>query len=130
MVSGTYDIITVGGGLGGITLAKVMAEHGARVLVLEREKQFKDRIRGELLQAWGVAETQALGLYELLRTTCAFECPRLVPIRLNMATYKYCLPRASRLTFPAGRVWLHAEEKPVRDQTLAARKRDPGESGA
>ena len=47
MVSGTYDILTVGGGLGGATLAKVMAEHGARVLVLEREKQFKDRVRGE-----------------------------------------------------------------------------------
>ena len=33
----TYDIITIGGGLGGSTLAKAMAEHGARVLVLERE---------------------------------------------------------------------------------------------
>ena len=35
MASGTYDIITVGGGLGGSSLAKVMAEHGARVLVLD-----------------------------------------------------------------------------------------------
>jgi menaquinone-9 beta-reductase len=76
MVTGTYDIITVGGGLGGATLAKAMAEHGARVLVLEREKQFKDRIRGEFLAPWGAAETQALGLYDLLRTTCALECPR------------------------------------------------------
>ena len=31
MGSDTYDIITVGGGLGGATLAKVMAERGARV---------------------------------------------------------------------------------------------------
>jgi 2-polyprenyl-6-methoxyphenol hydroxylase-like FAD-dependent oxidoreductase len=74
-VSGTYDIITVGGGLGGAALAKAMAEHSARVLVLEREKQFKDRVRGESLVSWGVAETQALGLYELLRTTCAHESP-------------------------------------------------------
>jgi flavin-dependent dehydrogenase len=35
-----YDIITVGGGLGGAALARAMAEHGARVLVVEREKQF------------------------------------------------------------------------------------------
>jgi choline dehydrogenase-like flavoprotein len=42
MAQGTYDIITVGGGLGGSTLAKVMAERGARVLVLERERQFRD----------------------------------------------------------------------------------------
>lgn len=76
MTSGTYDIITVGGGLGGAALAKVMAEHGARVLVLEREKHFKDRVRGEGMFPWGVAETQALGLYELLRTTCAHEAPR------------------------------------------------------
>jgi len=47
MRTGTYDIITVGGGLGGASLAKAMAEHGARVLVLEREQQFKDRVRGE-----------------------------------------------------------------------------------
>ena len=76
MASNTYDLITVGGGLGGSTLAKVMAEHGARVLVLEREKQFKDRIRGEFFAPWGVAETQALGVYDLLRQTCAHEAPR------------------------------------------------------
>jgi menaquinone-9 beta-reductase len=57
MTSNTYDIITVGGGLGGSALAKVMADHGARVLVVEREKQFKDRIRGEFFAPWGVAET-------------------------------------------------------------------------
>ena len=43
MESKIYDIITVGGGLGGSTLAKAMAERGARVLVVERERHFKDR---------------------------------------------------------------------------------------
>ncbi len=70
MTSGIYDIITVGGGLGGATLAKAMAEHGARVLVLEREKQFKDRVRGEVVAPWGVAEVKALEIYDLLRATC------------------------------------------------------------
>jgi menaquinone-9 beta-reductase len=70
-----YDIISVGGGLGGSALAGAMAEHGARVLVLEREPQFKDRIRGELLLPWGVAEAQALGIYELLRNSCGHEAP-------------------------------------------------------
>ena len=37
-----YDIVLVGGGLGGSALAKAMAERGARILVLEREKQFRD----------------------------------------------------------------------------------------
>lgn len=75
MTSGTYDIITVGGGLGGATLAKAMAEHGARVLVLEREKQFKDRVRGEFMAPWGVAEARALGIDQLLRGSCAHELP-------------------------------------------------------
>jgi len=75
MASGTYDIITVGGGLGGATLAKAMAAHGARVLVLERETQFKDRVRGEQMHPWGVAELQTLGIYERLRTTCGHELP-------------------------------------------------------
>jgi len=77
MASGTYDIITVGGGMGGSSLAKVMAEKGARVLVLEREKKFKDRVRGEAMPSWGTAEAQELGIYELLRTTCGHEMPWL-----------------------------------------------------
>src|SRR5271155_3131149 len=60
----TYDIVTVGGGLGGSALAKAMAERGARVLVLEREKQFRDRVRGDYLNPWGVDEMKRLGLDE------------------------------------------------------------------
>jgi 2-polyprenyl-6-methoxyphenol hydroxylase-like FAD-dependent oxidoreductase len=72
---GMYDIITVGGGLGGATLAKAMAEQGARVLVLEREMHFKDRVRGEQMHPWGVAETKALGIHDLLAATCGHELP-------------------------------------------------------
>ncbi len=50
-----YDIVIVGGGLGGSALAKAMAERGASVLVLEREKQFRDRVRGEGVWPWGGA---------------------------------------------------------------------------
>jgi 2-polyprenyl-6-methoxyphenol hydroxylase-like FAD-dependent oxidoreductase len=61
-----YDIIPVGGGLGGSAFAKAMAERGHRVLVVEREERFKDRVRGEILVPWGVAEAQNLGVYEAL----------------------------------------------------------------
>jgi len=77
MASGIYDIITVGGGLGGSSLAKVMAEQGAKVLVLERETQFKDRVRGEAVTPWGTAEAKAIGVYELLQATCGHELPWL-----------------------------------------------------
>jgi len=48
-MSGQFDVVVVGGGLGGATLARSMALQGARVLVLERDYQFKDRLRGEFL---------------------------------------------------------------------------------
>jgi len=68
MANGTYDIITVGGGLGGSALAKAMVEHGAHVLVLEREQQFKDRVRGEQMHSWGVTEAKELRIYERNRS--------------------------------------------------------------
>lgn len=61
----SYDLITIGGGLGGASLAKAMADRGARVLVLEREPRFKDRVRGEQMHPWGVAEAKLLGIYDL-----------------------------------------------------------------
>ena len=51
--SKTYDLVIVGGGLGGSALAKMMAEQGASVVVLESEVGFRDRVRGEGLQSWG-----------------------------------------------------------------------------
>ncbi len=61
-----YDLVTIGGGLAGASLAKAMAEAGARVLVLERESEFRDRVRGEGMHPWGVAEAKELGIYERL----------------------------------------------------------------
>jgi 2-polyprenyl-6-methoxyphenol hydroxylase-like FAD-dependent oxidoreductase len=66
MPSDAYDIITVGGGLGGAALALAMARRGARVLVLEREREFSDRVRGEWLAPWGLEDAQALALADLL----------------------------------------------------------------
>jgi menaquinone-9 beta-reductase len=88
-----YDVITVGGGLGGAALAKVLAEKGLRVLVVERERQFKDRIRGEWMAPWGVAETKKLGLYDLLLKTCAHEQP-------FFTTPGFGPPRDLRVTTP------------------------------
>lgn len=69
----TYDVVTVGGGLAGATLAGVMARHGARVLVLERETTFTDRVRGEALFPWGAAELDRLGFRRTLLSACAVE---------------------------------------------------------
>jgi len=74
-VARSYDIITVGGGIAASSLAIAMAGRGAKVLVLERERRFKDRVRGEALLPWGVAEAIELGIYRLLQEKCGFEVP-------------------------------------------------------
>jgi 2-polyprenyl-6-methoxyphenol hydroxylase-like FAD-dependent oxidoreductase len=69
-----YDVVTVRCGLGGAAFAKVLAEAGLRVLVLERTSEFKDRVRGEVLVPWGRFEAQKLGLEDRSRpqqTRCA-----------------------------------------------------------
>jgi 2-polyprenyl-6-methoxyphenol hydroxylase-like FAD-dependent oxidoreductase len=77
MSSGPFDLVTVGGGLGASALAISMAKRGARVLVLEKETEFRDRVRGEALSPWGVAEARELGIADLLLKGCAKEVPWL-----------------------------------------------------
>src|SRR5580698_5792802 len=61
-----FDLIIVGGGIGGSALALVMARAGKSVLLLEQSEVYEDRVRGEWIAPWGVAEVQRLGLYDLL----------------------------------------------------------------
>ncbi len=43
-----------------------MAERGRQVLIVEREHEFRDRVRGEFVFPWGVAEATELGIYDQL----------------------------------------------------------------
>jgi menaquinone-9 beta-reductase len=54
----SYDLLVIGGGIAGATLAGVMAREGAKVLVAERTSTFSDRVRGEALIPWGVEEAR------------------------------------------------------------------------
>jgi len=69
----SHDLVIVGGGLAGATLGIAMARHGFRPVIIEREKAFRERIRGELLMPWGVAEAERLGILDLLHQTCGRE---------------------------------------------------------
>jgi 2-polyprenyl-6-methoxyphenol hydroxylase-like FAD-dependent oxidoreductase len=61
-----YDLVIVGGGIGGSALAAVMARAGRSVLVLERSEMFEDVVRGEWIAPWGVTEVRRVGLLDLL----------------------------------------------------------------
>ena len=64
--STTYDLVIVGGGIAGSALATVMARAGRKVLVLEAQDAYQDRVRGEWIAPWGVIETRRVGLYDTL----------------------------------------------------------------
>jgi flavin-dependent dehydrogenase len=63
---GGFDFVVVGGGIAGGAFATVMSRAGASVLMLERQTDYRDRVRGELMWPWGVAEVQRLGLDDVL----------------------------------------------------------------
>ncbi len=60
------DVVIVGGGVGGSALGAALAQAGLAVEILERTTEFEDRVRGEWMAPWGVAETKRLGLYDTL----------------------------------------------------------------
>lgn len=60
------DVGIVGGGVAGCALGGALARDGLDVLVLERTTHFQDRVRGEWMAPWGVAEAKRLGVYEAL----------------------------------------------------------------
>ena len=66
-----YDLIVVGGGVAGSALAARLAAAGARTLVVEAEGSFRDRVRGEAIMPWGVAEARLLGLDSVLEHAAA-----------------------------------------------------------
>jgi len=65
-MDGVADVVVVGGGIAGSAFAKAVADEGLDVLVLERQTTFRDKVRGEYLQPWGVVEARRLGLEEAL----------------------------------------------------------------
>lgn len=81
-----YDAVIVGGGLSGSGVADQLARDGRRVLVLERETQFKDRVRGENILAWGVAAARRLGIYDDLLAAGGHVAPTWIVYVMGQAT--------------------------------------------
>jgi 2-polyprenyl-6-methoxyphenol hydroxylase-like FAD-dependent oxidoreductase len=60
------DVVVVGGGIGGASLAYALARDGLGVTVLEASTEFEDRVRGETMQPWGVKEARDLGVEQVM----------------------------------------------------------------
>ncbi len=68
-----FDIVVAGGGIAGSCFAGVMARAGYGVLLVEREAHYRDRVRGEAIWPWGVAEGLRCGLKEVYQRAGAIE---------------------------------------------------------
>lgn len=62
-----YDVVIIGGGIAGSALSTQLTPAGLSVLVLERQTQYRDKVRGEFMHAWGFAEAMRMGLDDTLR---------------------------------------------------------------
>ena len=78
-MAGGVDVVVVGGGVAGGALGHALATAGRSVTVLERSTEYRDRVRGEYVQVWGVAEAQRLGVLGLLLEAGGNVVTRMVP---------------------------------------------------
>jgi len=62
----TAEIVVVGAGAAGASLAAALARHGRSVLLLEKSLVHRDRARGEFMVPWGVDEARRLGVLDVL----------------------------------------------------------------
>jgi len=65
-VADLADVVVVGGGIAGASLACGLTSAGLGVTVLEASGEYQDRVRGESMQLWGVREARELGVERVM----------------------------------------------------------------
>ncbi len=71
-----FDVVIVGGGMGGLLLALSLARRGRRVALLERQAALRPPARGELLQPNGLRILDHLGLMKSIQGIPAHRAQR------------------------------------------------------
>ena len=85
----SVDVAIIGGGIAGSALSIVLRRAGLDVALVERERVFRDRIRGEAIHPWGTTEIHALGMRSFLDEAGAFSLPLWTRYRSTEAATPY-----------------------------------------
>jgi len=119
-VSARQDLLVIGGGPAGSTVALLAARAGLRVLVVERERFPRDKVCGEFVSAAGCAVLERVGLLDRLLASggCWMSGVRLTDLRGRALDVP--LPRLA-----AGQRGLGISRE-VLDSTLLDAARDAG----
>jgi menaquinone-9 beta-reductase len=89
------DVVIVGAGIAGSALAVSLAGSGHSVTLLEKSTVHVDRVRGEFIVPWGVAEARALGILDVLESAGGNYTVRSVPYGEELSpedARKYSVP--------------------------------------
>jgi len=73
------EVVVVGAGIAGGSLATALARRGKSVLLLDKSVVHKDVVRGEFLVPWGVEEATKLGVLDVLLAAGGHYTPFSVP---------------------------------------------------
>ncbi len=73
------DVVIVGAGIAGSALAISLAGSGYGLTLLEKSTVHVDRVRGEFIVPWGVAEAKTLGILDVLESVGGNYTVRSIP---------------------------------------------------
>jgi 2-polyprenyl-6-methoxyphenol hydroxylase-like FAD-dependent oxidoreductase len=73
-----HDVVIVGSGIAGGALATILAASGMCVLTLERQVEYRDHVRGEIVWPWGVRFARMAGVETVLLDAGALVLPRFI----------------------------------------------------
>jgi len=71
------NVVVIGAGITGISVAVGLRNQGANVLLVERDKESRERFRGEYLQPYAVKGLHELGLGSIFATTSSVQVEEL-----------------------------------------------------
>ncbi|EGW30897.1 squalene monooxygenase [Spathaspora passalidarum NRRL Y-27907] len=120
-----YDVIVIGAGVIGPSIATAFARQGRRVLIVERDWSKPDRIVGELMQPGGIKALRELGMIQAINNIEAIDCTGYyVKFGNEAVEIPYPYKSVANTTNPVVPIWdvVHGDNDRLLDDTTISTK--------